>query len=77
MNTYRYCFNCVCPSDQTTVLYELVIVSPTKILAESIREICDAGPSHQEDLADKLAVLGGRQTIRATHQGVEIETVRP
>lgn len=77
MNTYRYSFDCVCPSDGTTVTYELTITSPGKILAEKIREICNAGPSHQEDLADKLAALGGRQTIRATHQGVEIETVRP
>jgi hypothetical protein len=77
VNTYRYNFNCVCPTDGTTVFYELVINSPGKILAEDIRTICDAGPSHQEDLADKLAALGGRQTIRATHQGVEIETARP
>lgn len=77
MNTYRYAFNCICPTDGTTVSYELTIVSPGKIMAEDIRAICDAGPSHQENLADKLAALGGRQTMRATHQGVEIETVRP
>lgn len=77
MNTYRYTFNCVCPSDGTTVTYDLTISSPGKILAEDIRAICGAGPAHQEDLADKLAALGGRQTMRAVHQGVEIETVRP
>ncbi|PDT79935.1 hypothetical protein [Sinorhizobium sp. BJ1] len=77
MNIYRYRFNCVCPSDQTTVTYDLTITSPGKVLAEDIRTICDAGPSHQEDLADKLAALGGEQVIRAIHQGVEIETRRP
>ena len=77
MNTYHYQFNCVCPTDGTTVTYDLVIVSPGKILAEKIRDICDGRPSHQEDLADTLAGLGGQQTIRATHQGVEIVTVRP
>lgn len=76
-NIYRYRFNCVCPTDGTTVPYELEITSPGKILAEKIRDICNAGPSHQEDLADKLATLGGSQVIRATHMGVEIETRRP
>lgn len=77
MNIYRYRFNCICPTDATSVNYELVITSPGKIMAEKIREICDAGPSHQEELADRLAALGGEQVIRATHQGVEIETRRP
>lgn len=77
MNNYRYRFNCVCPSDGTTVTYDLSITSPGKILAEDIRAICDAGPSHQEDLADKLAALGGTQIMKAVHQGVAIETVRP
>lgn len=77
MNIYRYRFNCVCPTDGTTVTYALAITSPAKVLAEKIREICDAGPAHQEDLADRLAVLGGEQVIIATHQGVEIETRRP
>lgn len=76
LNTYRYRFNCVCPTDGSTVSYDLTITSPGKVLAEEIRAICDAGPSHQEDLADKLAALGGQQVIRATHQGVEIETRR-
>jgi hypothetical protein len=77
VNIYRYRFNCVCPTDETTVTYDLTITSPGKILAEKIRAICDAGPSHQEDLADRLSALGGVQVIIATHQGVEIETRRP
>lgn len=77
MNTYRYRFNCLCPTDGSTVTYGLTITTPGKVLAENIRAICDAGPSHQEDLADKLAALGGEQVIVAIHQGVEIETRRP
>lgn len=77
MNIYRYSFVCKCPSDGTQVQYDLEITSPDKILAEDIRAICDAGPSHQEELANKLAPLGGRQVMKAHHMGVEIETIRP
>lgn len=77
MNIYRYSFISKCPSDGTEVQYNLEITSPGKILAEDIRAICDAGPSHHEELANKLAPLGGRQVMKARHMGVEIETIRP
>lgn len=76
MNVYRYRFISTCPTDGSVISYDLTITSPGKILAEDIRKICDAGPTHQEDLADNLAVLGGHQVIVAKHNGVEIETRR-
>lgn len=76
MNIYRYRFNSSCPTDGSSVCYDLTITTNGKILAEDIRAICDAGPAHQEDMADKLAPLGGHQIIKATHCGVEIETRR-
>ncbi len=76
MNIYRYKFVSICPTDGAAVSYDLTIASPGKILAEDIRAICDAGPTHQEDLADRLAALGGEQIIKAKHQGLEIETRR-
>lgn len=77
MNIYRYTFNSVCPSDGKTITYRLEIRSTAKILAEDIRGACADGPQFQEDVADRLAALGGDQVIFATHQGVEIETRRP
>lgn len=76
MNIYRYAFASTCPTDGSSVCYDLTITTNGKILAEDIRAICDAGPSHQEDLADKLSILGGHQVMRATHLRVEIETRR-
>lgn len=76
MNIYRYGFELLCPTDGEWVSYDLTISSSDKILAEDIRKLCNCGPTHQEDLADRLARLGGNQVMRATHRGVEIETRR-
>jgi hypothetical protein len=77
MNVYRYSFCCQCPVDGDLVSYDLKIRAPHMVKAEDIRAICEVSPSFQEDLANRLAPLGGRQVLRATHRGVSIKTVRP
>jgi hypothetical protein len=77
MNTYRYSFYCVCPTDGDLVSYDLKIRAPHMIKAEDIRAACGVSPSFHEDLADRLAPLGGKQVLLATHRGVSIKTVRP
>jgi hypothetical protein len=77
VNTYRYRFACKCPVDSQVIEYDLEIRSAAKILAEDIRRVCRRDMAFHEDIADDLAALGGAQTLRACHQGVNIETVRP
>lgn len=76
-NIYRYRFSCTCPVDGDTVWYALEIESRGKILAEDIRRICDRPSAFHEDLANDLAALGGNQVLKAEHNGVHIETIRP
>lgn len=78
MNIYRHNFGAVCPADGELIIYRLEIRSPAMIHVEHIKAataIIKKG--WHEQIADRLAeALGGDQTITATHQGVEIETVR-
>jgi hypothetical protein len=78
MNTYRHTFAAVCPSDGELIIYRLEVRSPAMIYVEHIKAataIIKKG--WHEQIADRLSeALGGDQTIIATHQGVEIETVR-
>ena len=78
MNIYRHTFEAVCPSDGELIIYRLEVRSPAMIHVEHIKAataIIKKG--WHEQIADQLAeALGGDQTIIATHQGVEIETVR-
>ena len=78
MNTYRHTFAAVCPSDGETIIYRLELRSTTMIHVEHIRaSTALIKKGWHEQIADRLArALGGDQTITATHQGVEIETVR-
>lgn len=78
MNTYRHAFAAVCPSDGETIIYSLEIKSPTIIRVEHIKAATALiKKGWHEQIADRLSeALGGDQTIIATHQGVEIETVR-
>ncbi|ALI05186.1 hypothetical protein C1Y08_20865 [Pseudomonas sp. FW306-02-F02-AA] len=78
MNTYRHTFAAVCPSDGELIIYRLEVRSPKMIWVEHIKAataIIKEG--WHEQIADRLAEdIGGDQTLIATHQGVEIETVR-
>jgi hypothetical protein len=63
-------------SDEVT--YHLVIESFKTIMAEDIERAVDeiSGASLHEAIADKLAPLGGKQTITATHGRVLVTTTR-
>ncbi|SFP14733.1 hypothetical protein [Pseudomonas sp. NFPP28] len=78
MNTYRHTFAAVCPSDGETIVYRLELKSLSMIHVEHIRAATALiKKGWHEQIADRLSgSLGGDQTIIATHQGVEIETVR-
>lgn len=78
MNTYRHTFAAVCPSDGETILYRLELRSNAMIHVEHIKAATALiKTGWHEQIADHLSnTLGGDQTIIATHQGVEIETVR-
>lgn len=78
MNIYRHTFTASCPSDGETIVYNLEIRSLGVIMVEHIKTATALIKSgYHERIADELADrFGGDQTIIATHQGVEIETVR-
>lgn len=78
MNSYRYAFRVKCPNNDQRVAYDLSIESPTTIMVEKIMACCDEiKEGFHENIADLLLQkLGGKQTIRAHHHGVDIETVR-
>ena len=78
MNIYRHTFGAVCPSDGELIIYRLEVRSPAMIRVEHIKAATAIiRKGWHEQIADRLAEdIGGDQTIIATHQGVEIETVR-
>ncbi|MBI6620382.1 hypothetical protein YA0783_18910 [Pseudomonas corrugata] len=78
MNIYRHTFAAICPSDGDTILYRLELRSTAMIHVEHIKAATALiKQGWHEQIADHLSeTLGGYQTITATHQGVEIETVR-
>ena len=78
MNIYRHTFAATCPSDGDTIIYSLEIRSLAVVMVEHIRTATALIKSgYHERIADDLAErLGGDQTIKAVHQGIEIETVR-
>lgn len=78
MNTYRHTFVAQCPADSEQIIYSLEIRSPDLIRVEHIRTATALiKRGYHENIADELAKrLGGEQRIVATHQGVEIETLR-
>ena len=78
MNIYRHSFTAVCPADGESIIYRLEIKSSIMIHVEHIKTATALiKKGWHEQIADDLARrLGGDQTIIATHQGVEIETVR-
>jgi hypothetical protein len=77
VNIYRHTFAAVCPSDGELIIYRLEIRSQRMIRVEHIKSATIIKQGWHEQIADQLAEeFGGDQTITATHQGVEIETVR-
>lgn len=79
MNTYTIKFMVKCPNNDAVIIYALAIESMATIMVEKISAAVDALPSSafHEAIADLLTVeLPGRQTLRAHHHGVDIETVR-
>ena len=78
MNTYRHTFVAQCPADSEQIIYSLEIRSAELIRVEHIRTATALiKRGYHENIADELAKrLGGEQRIVATHQGIEIETLR-
>ncbi|WP_063771734.1 hypothetical protein [Cupriavidus necator] len=78
MNIYRHQFVCKCPANGAMIVYALEIASSTMIHAEHIIAACAQHRSaYHEAIADGLhQALGGQQTLRAHHRGVDIETRR-
>lgn len=75
MNTYRANFTVRCPVNGARIDYALTIRTDKTISVESILAAVPVDGLH-EDIADKLAKLGGHQTLIAVHHGVTIETER-
>ena len=78
MNIYRHVFAAVCPADGEMIGYQLEIRSVSMIHVEHIKaETALMKTGWHEKIGDHLSdTIGGDQTIPATHQGVEIETLR-
>ena len=79
VNSYTVRFNVRCPNQEHGFIgYVLTIESDKMIMVEDIKKhtkFSEAG--YHENIADYLyAELGGKQTITATHHGVEITTLR-
>lgn len=79
MNRYDHQFAATCPTDGATIIYHLTLKTEAVVLAEDIAAACRfSAPVYHEALADQLLEkLGGRQKVRAMHQGVHITTTRP
>lgn len=78
MNIYRYQFVSACPANDMPIVYSLVIEAEKKIYVEHIMtEAALHKRGYHEDIADAMhARLGCRQTLKAHHHGVDIETKR-
>ena len=78
LNIYRHTFIAECPSDGDSIIYRLEIKAPKVIMVEHIRTATALiKKGYHEQIADQLHDrFGGEQRIVATHQGVEIETLR-
>lgn len=78
MDIYRKTFAATCPNDGESIIYDLKIETDRTIFVEHINtatSLIKAG--FQEAIADDLhRQFGGLQTIQATHQGVDLTTIR-
>lgn len=79
MNIYRTKFVAVCPVNGLAIAYALEIQTGEVIRVEGIIRKADSILAGlHEDIADQLyAAFGGSQRLKATHHGVDIETIRP
>jgi hypothetical protein len=78
VNIYRYEFVSVCPNNGAAIIYALEIATDRAIYVEHIKT---AAALHKqafhEAIADDLFQrFGGKQTLKAHHHGVDIETRR-
>lgn len=78
MNIYRHQFVSHCPNNGQHIIYALEIESAEVIHVEHIVTVANLlANSFHEDIADELHErFGGRQTLRAHHHGVDIESRR-
>ena len=81
MNIYGYTFYVRCPNNpEVAVEYTLMIEHYQMIMAELIKETCEKIAENalfQETVADTLAeLIPGRHSLSATHDGVEVVTIR-
>jgi hypothetical protein len=77
-NIYKASFTLNCPIGNEKIYYKLQIIAAHKIMVEQINQVIETfnGKGLHEDVADKMQLLGGKQKITATHQGVKIKTSR-
>lgn len=77
MNAYRYTFVAACPGNGEQIIYSLELRHKDMVRVEHIKTACAL---HKEGFQEVIAAdlhqrFGGVLTLRATHHGVEIETV--
>jgi hypothetical protein len=76
-NRYEHSFTVRCPVDGSEIAYRLKILHARMLRVETIVSMCTiTEPSFHEHIADALAVLGGRQWLRAVHGEVLVMTYR-
>ena len=78
INRYTRQFIAACPNNGEQIIYVLVIEKAAPIMVEHIVTATQMiRKGFHEAIADGLyAQFGGRQTLRAHHHGVDIETIR-
>ena len=78
MNAYSTEFFAQCPNNGVRIKYSLRIETASVVSVEEILAAVDLiDQKFHEEIADDLfGRFGGRQTLRAHHHGVDIETVR-
>ena len=80
MNLYKYQFIAACPTNGEQIIYTLELSTDGRMIhVEHIKTACALHRSgFHEAIADELARTFPNclQVLRATHHGVEIETMR-
>jgi len=79
MNVYSRSFAAACPNNGEQIIYALRIETDDRMI--QVEHIITATAlikeGFHEQIADQLFMrFGGRQTLKAHHHGVDIETVR-
>lgn len=78
MNIYKHKFYSRCPNNGQLIEYRFELATPNMVQVEDIVKGCAVHKmGYHEAIADDLMKqFGGRQTLRAHHHGVDIETRR-